>query len=333
MLRVGLVGAGFMGGVHAAGWQQTGAKLGAIHALDTAQAQALAQTYQAEYCDSFDELLTKVDVVDICVPTHLHYDLAMQAIHAGKDVVCEKPLARTYAQAQTMLTASQDAGTKLLVAHVVRFFPEYALAKQQVAAGDVGEVGVVRLQRTSFKPGTPDSWFHEIEKSGGMILDLMIHDLDYARWIAGDVQSVFARNTHHAFPQADGDHALAILTHKSGALSHVEGGWSYPKPLFHTALEIAGSKGLIEYRNTDSTPLAIHLKAKDNDNDPDIAIPGSPLAEDPYTTQLKHFYQILTDEAVTPIVTAEDGLAAVQLALAVSQSAQTGQPVNLAEVN
>lgn len=333
MLRVGIVGTGFMGAVHAAGWQSTGASLCAVHSQDTGSAQLLAQQYDAQDCASFSELLTKVDVVDICTPTHLHHDMVMEAINSGKDVVCEKPLARTYQQAQAMVNACQNAGRKLLVAHVVRFFPEYALAKQSVEAGDIGEVAVVRLQRASFKPGTPDSWFHDIEQSGGMILDLMIHDLDYARWIAGEVQTVFARNTHQAFPEADGDHALAILTHKSGALSHVEGGWSYPKPLFHTALEIAGSEGLIEHRSLDSTPLEIHTKASAAGDNPEIAVPRSPLAENPYATELKHFYQILTNEPVKPIVTAEDGLAAVRIATAVMKSAQTGRPVDVEEIN
>lgn len=333
MLRVGIVGAGFMGAIHAAGWQHTGANLCAIHSLDTESAQLLATTYDAKYCTSFEELLPEVDVVDICTPTHLHHDMVMQAIQAGKDIVCEKPLALTYAQARAMVTACRETGRKLLVGHVVRFFPEYALAKHKVEAGDIGKVGVVRLQRTSFRPGTPDSWFHDIEKSGGMMFDLMIHDLDYARWIAGDVQTVFARNTHQAFPEADGDHALAILTHQSGALSHVEGGWSYPKPLFHTAFEIAGSEGLIEHRSLDSTPLTIHTKASAAGDNPDIAVPSSPLAEDPYTTELKHFYQILTDEAVTPVVTAEDGLTAVRIATAVIKSAQSGQPVDVEEIN
>lgn len=322
-----------MGAVHAAGWQHTAANISAFYSLNNQSAQALAKTYTAHCCTSFDELLDQVDVVDICTPTHLHYEMAMQAIAQGKDIVCEKPLARTYAQAQAMIEASQKAGVKLLAAHVVRFFPEYALAKQQVETGDIGQVGVIRLQRTSFKPGTQDSWFHDLAKSGGMMLDLMIHDLDYARWVAGDVETVFARHTHHAFPEADGDHALAILTHKSGAISHVEGGWSYPKPLFQTALEIAGSQGLIEYRSIDSIPLNMHLKTDGTGNSPEIAVPGSPLAEDPYTTQLKHFYQILTDEPITPIVTGEDGLAALRIALGVIQSAQTGRPVNLEEIN
>ncbi len=128
---------------------------------------------------------------------------------AGKHILCEKPLGRTLAQAQEMTAACEAAGVKLMVAHVVRFFPDYAQARRRVMAGEIGRPAVIRLSRESFQPKkAADNWFVDDAKSGGMVLDLMIHDLDYARWVAGPVTQVFAKST--------GTHALAILTHAAG---------------------------------------------------------------------------------------------------------------------
>jgi predicted dehydrogenase len=259
--------------------------------------------------------------------------MVMQAAAAGKHIICEKPLARTVTQAQEMISACREAGVMLLVAHVVRFFPEYVAARATVERGEIGKVAVIRLTRASFRPRLDDSWLHDHEKSGGMMLDLMIHDFDYARWIAGDVVSVFAKNVSSKNGPRGQDYGLAILRHKNGALSHVEGAWAYPKPMFRTALEIAGDRGLIEHPTGSSVPLGIHMKSDASSDDPDIAVPSSPLAEDPFTTQMRHFYAVLSGETVDLRITAYDGLAAVRIALAALESARTGRPVKVEDMN
>lgn len=331
-MRIGLVGAGFMGGVHARSWLNTPATLAGV--VSANNADHFADQYNITAYDSLEALIDDVDVVDICTPTHLHHDQVLQVARAGKHIICEKPLARTLSDAQAMLSACQDAGVQLLVAHVVRFFPQYALAKATVDNGDLGDVGVVRLKRTGFQPAWgKDSWFHDMAKSGGMMLDLMIHDFDYARWVAGDVVSVFAKNVRSHDPQAKGDYGLAILRHTNGALSHIEGAWANPPPLFRTALEIAGSQGLIEHGAEKSQPLAVHLHDTDDGDKPEIAVPKSPLNQDPYTSQALHFYELLSGADIDPVVTAEDGMKALQIALSAIESAQTGKPVSIEEVS
>jgi predicted dehydrogenase len=273
-------------------------------------------------------MLPDVDVVDICTPTHLHLEMTLQAAAAGKHVVCEKPLARSSAQALEMIAVCRKAGVKLLVAHVVRFFGQYALAKASVANGDIGKPGVIRLSRGSFRPKKPDgNWFLDESKSGGILMDLMIHDYDYARWIAGDVESVFAKRVLNEHPEAPVDYGLVILKHRSGALSHIAGAWAYPPPTFRTHLEIAGDGGLIEFDSADTAPI-LNLLAKTNSDSPDVGLPSSPVSESPYTTQLKEFYAVLLGEK-EPRVLAEDGLAAVQIAEAAIQSAASGKAVML----
>jgi predicted dehydrogenase len=269
-------------------------------------------------------------VVDICTPTHLHPAMVLQAAAAGKDIVCEKPLALDFEQARQMVAACRRAGVRLLVGHVVRFFPEYALAKATVDRGDIGQPGVIRLHRGSYRPKKPvGNWFLDESKSGGILMDLMIHDFDYARWVAGDVTGVYARKVTATHPDAPVDYGTAILTHKSGALTHVAGAWAYPPPTFRTALEIAGDRGLIQFDSDDTAPIR-NLVLKTQGDAPDVALPSSPLAESPYVTQIKSFYQALRYDRPTR-VSAEDGLAAVQIAQAAVQSARTGKAIALEE--
>ena len=327
-MRVGIVGTGFMGRTHAAGWAATPAEIVGFVSKDEDTAVALTQQYGGQIYPDLASLFNDVDVVDICAPTHRHYEMVLQAAAAGKDIICEKPLARTLAQAREMVEVCEKAGVKLLVAHVVRYFPEYAQAKAQVAANAIGHPAVIRLTRGTFQPKkSADNWFVDFEKSGGMMLDLMIHDFDYARWVAGDVVQVYAKSVGSSAPGAAVDHGLAILTHKNGAISHIEGSWAYPPPLFRTKLEIAGDNGWIQFDSEQMTAVKLHLHQQDG-SAPDVPIPGSPMLEDPYTTQIKAFFDHIEDDAPVA-VTAVDGCKALQIALAAIQSAQTGQPVTI----
>jgi len=329
-MRVGIIGAGSMGTTHAAGWAATPAQFVGVAADDVPGAEALAARYGVRAYPSLAAILPDVDVVDICTPTHLHYEMVLTAAAAGKQIICEKPLARTVEQGQTVIRACRVAGVRLLVAHVVRFFPQYARAQALVADGQVGRPGVLRLARGSYRPKRPlGNWFLDVEKSGGLVLDLMIHDFDYARWVAGEVESVFARSIGAGHPDAPIDYGLAILRHRGGALSHVTGAWAYPPPTFRTALEIAGDGGLIGFDSEATAPIELLLRQDDAGTAPDVAVPASPLLESPYTTEIKEFYAALAHDG--PVrVTAEDGLAALQIALAAAESARTGQAVALA---
>jgi predicted dehydrogenase len=274
-------------------------------------------------------MLPEVDAVDICSPTHLHYEMALKAAAAGKHIICEKPLARTTRQAQEIVTACRKAGVQLLVAHVVRFFPEYALAQAAVAEGQIGKPALIRLQRGSYRPKKPaGNWFLDEVKSGGILMDLMIHDYDYARWVAGEVESVSARRVTELHLDAPIDYGLVILSHRSGALSHIAGSWAYPPPTFRTHLEIAGDRGLIEFDSDGTAPIQNLILKTAGADAPDVGLPSSPVSESPYTTQIKEFYEALVD-GKTARVRATDGLAAVQIAEAALESAHTGQPVRL----
>jgi predicted dehydrogenase len=328
-MKVGIVGTGFMGTTHAAGWAETPAEIVGFTAETQQEAGALAERYQARVYPDLDAMLPDVAVLDICSPTHLHHEMALKGAAAGKHIVCEKPLARTTRQAQEIVAACQRAGVQLLVAHVVRFFPEYALAHSAVIEAQIGQPAVIRLHRGSYRPKKPaGNWFLDEDKSGGILMDLMIHDYDYAHWVAGEVESVSARRVTQLHPDASVDYGLVILGHHSGALSHISGAWAYPPPTFRTHLEIAGDRGLIEFDSDGTAPIQNLILKTGSADAPDVALPSSPVSESPYTTQIKEFYAALVD-GKTARVSATDGVVAVQIAEAALQSARTGQPVKL----
>lgn len=328
-MRVGIAGAGFMGSTHAAGWAETGAEMTGCVAETEEEAQPLADQYGLKIYPLLVDMLPDVDVVDICTPTHLHLEMILQAAAAGKQIICEKPLARTVVQARQAVRACREAGVTLLAAHVVRFFPEYALARTTVVDGKIGKPGVIRLSRGSYRPKKPvGNWFLDEAKSGGILMDLMIHDYDYARWIAGEVESVYAKKVSSQHANASVDYGLAIVKHSNGALSHITGAWAYPPPAFRTHIEIAGDEGLIEFDSDDTAPIRNLILRTGKGETPDVGLPSSPVSESPYTTQIKEFYRAL--EGGDPArVTAEDGLAAVQIAEAAIESDRTGKPIHL----
>lgn len=328
-LRVGVVGTGFMGETHVAAWAAEGIRA-VIHDVDSGRAATLADRYGARVAATREELLGAVDVVDVCTPTHLHAEVAIAAARAGCHVICEKPMARTLADAEAMLAAARDAGVRLFVAHVVRFFPEYVAARAAVLDGAIGEPGVLRLTRASYRPRHPAGhWFFDHAKSGGIVLDLMVHDLDFARWIAGDVVAVHCRSAGVAFAGTGVDHAVAILTHRSGAISHVSASWGYAPPTFTTAFEIAGSLGLIEQSSTATTPVMPSLLAGAA-NGGTTALADTGLAGDPFRLELAEFARAIGD-GTDARISAEDGLEALRIALAADESARTGAVVRIGQ--
>ena len=328
-MKIGIVGTGFMGSTHAAAWKEIGGQIAGFLAETPQEAEELAARYGVQIFADLSSMFNEVDIVDVCTPTYLHCDMVIKAAAAGKQIVCEKPLALTIEEGQKMIAACKKAGVNLFVAQVVRFFPEYALAKQAITNGEIGQVGVLRLSRGGYRPKKPTgNWFLDETKSGGILMDLMVHDLDYARWVAGEVESVFAKKISKPFPDAPVDYATVILKHRSGAISHVAGAWAYPPPTFRTSFEISGDAGMIDY-DSDATAPIRNLIQKPGSDSPDVGLPSSPVSESPYTTEIREFYAAITGQL--PVrVTAEDGLAAIQIALAAIESVRTGKAVTLA---
>lgn len=326
MLRVGIVGAGTMGRTHASAYAKLpNTQLVGFYDADQAFAGRVAPRFGARVFESYDALLQQVDMVDICTPTPTHLELVLKAASAGRHILCEKPLGRTLEQCEQMIEAVNKAGVTLMPAQVLRFFPEFKQAHDLVLAGAVGKPAAIRTRRGGPYPRASNDWYADFEQSGGPILDMVIHDFDWLRWTFGEVDRVFAKAL--TFKKLDHiDYALITLRLKSGAIAHVEANWADPSG-FKVDFEIAGDAGMIAFDSRFAMPLTV-AKQDAGGGGGGVAVPESPLAEDPYMLEIQHFVDnVLAGKQ--PSITAEDGMKAVEIALAAIESVRTGKVIRL----
>jgi predicted dehydrogenase len=317
-----------MGWAHARGWAATDADLVGVTARTRASATPLAERYGVEVFTDVEALIEAVDIVDICVPTDLHKGLVLRAAAAGRHVLCEKPLALSIADAEAMIAACERAGVRLFVGMVVRFFPQYAAARRAVADGSIGDPGVLRFKRVAYQPTGDQGWFADEARSGGLLLDLMIHDFDAARWFGGEVERVYARSVRGRIEDAPGDYALVTLRFASGAMALIEGGWVYPPGTFRTGFDLAGSAGVLEWNSDAPDPLRSFLMRGDEAEVTRVGIPDSGTSTDPYALEIAHAYRAIRDGAPF-VVGARDSLEALRIGLAARASVASGRPIAL----
>ncbi|WP_067196332.1 Gfo/Idh/MocA family protein [Microbacterium sp. XT11] len=321
-LKVGLIGAGGISRVHADAWRALGAE-GFVTSLEGAD--EIAAEYGFTEVADVDTLIDRVDVVDIVTPSSTHADFALRAIARGRHVVCEKPLAPTAADAAAVARAADAAGVRLFPAHVVRYMGEYRKIKETIDAGRIGTVAVQRFSRAGSAPLTP--WFFRESTGGGVVRDLMIHDIDQAMWFAGPVAQVFAVQN----PPTVDDRVPApvtshvVLTHRSGVISHIHGSWVAAGMPFRTSVEVAGSAGRVRYDSAED--LSLRTDAVAAPGSPDYLPPMSPQ-ESPYYAEIADFVTAIA-EGRDALVTPRDGIDAVAVAEAAYASIAAGAPVSL----
>jgi UDP-N-acetylglucosamine 3-dehydrogenase len=323
-MKIGVVGAGFIGAIHLNAYANM-PEVEVVGVADTLPetAAAGAALVGARAYSSYEDLIAaeEVEVVDVCLPTTYHRELALKAAREGKHVILEKPIARTLEDAEAILEAFSGEGGRLFVGHVLRFFPEFARIKQMIDAEELGKVGVARTSRRSpFLTGWND-WYADWRMSGGVLLDLVIHDFDFLRWSLGEVERVYAKGVMgREYNRLD--YSLVTLRFACGAIAHVEGQWGYPGP-FNYSMEIAGSRAVVAIDSTEPPPVQLLGGAMGPGESPDVA-----TGKSPFQTELEHFVRcIATDEE--PLVNAHDAYEALRIGLAATESVMTGKAVTL----
>ena len=338
--RFALIGAGGMGTVHArdiAGFPD--AEITWVVDIDLARARKLAQMVGGRPTDSIDEALAAddVDAVVIALPTFLHCMATVKAAEAGKHVFCEKPIARTLDDAQKMIDACQQAGVRLMFGHVVRFFDEYMEIKQILDAGTIGQVGMVRASRLNTPVmGAPGrEWFADLDKNGGVIIDLTIHEFDTLRWYFGEVERLYAHGLSYTPYQKQRDYCMVSLRFENGVTALCESSWAHSN--FRTAIEIAGKYGIITRSSEGSATLVIESTVDSAASSVmSSAAPSygqsnrvwlQPLPLSPYQREKRHFLDCLRsgEPFLTP---GEEGKKALALALAALESMRDGKTIH-----
>lgn len=328
-MRIGLIGLGGISASHLDAWrtlQTERAALGdqplEVHTYDHSPLPTSPDWTRQHH--TRDSLLAAVDVVDICTPTSTHTALIRAAADAGCDVICEKPLALDLNDAVAAIRDCQDHQVRLLVGQVVRYFGEYAAAHRAVRSGAYGEPAVLSFRRASAQP-SGNNWMEDETQSGGIAVDLMLHDLDQAIWFAGPVTQVFGQAT---LPKRGGalTYGLATLTHRSGAISRVIGSWALAGG-FETSFDIACSAGMLSHDSSDHAQLRV-----DRSELSSVAglLPVL-LGDTPFTHELRDFLAVL-EQGARPRVSAVEAAQTLAVALAVRESMRTGLPQTPAPV-
>jgi predicted dehydrogenase len=327
-LTVAILGAGNMGICLARAFLRIpGLTIKYVYSRTLSHAQALAQRVNAKPLDQADTIFadSEVDMVVLCLPTHTRMETLTAAVKAEKHVFCEKPLALNGPMADEISRLLSGCSKTVMVGQVLRFFWEYSRIRDMVRSGQLGQIGTIRLSRCVGFPGS-GSWFADPEKSGGVILDLLIHDIDFLHWTFGEVKQVYAKSLTYS-QQGSLDYALVNIEMKSGALAHLEGSWAHPVGSFRQAVEICGTKGLLHYDNLSSKSMewVSTVETKDK-SESRISLPESNDSSDPYFAEVSHFVECVRNDR-SPAVPVQAALKACEIAFLAISSARDGVPL------
>lgn len=328
MVTLSQFGAGRIGKIHAGNVALSSrARLKYVVDVDEAAAQALAQAHGAVVADAETVFAdADVDAVIVASSTDTHAPLVEAACKAGKAVFCEKPVDLDSARVKEVVRAVEKAGVLFFVAFNRRFDPNFSALHKALRAGRIGKVEQVII--TSRDPGPPPASY--IKVSGGLFRDMMIHDLDMARWLlAEEPTEVFAVGSCLVDPAigklGDVDTAAVTLTTASGAICQITNSrravYGYDQ-----RIEVFGAGGMLRAGNRTDTTVEV--------SDGTGVITDKPMFffleryADAYRIELEHFLDCLEKKA-TPLAGVEDGLRSLLLADAAAQSVTSGRPVKV----
>ncbi len=334
VVRMGVIGVGRIGRMHAdlLARRIPGAAVTLVHDAHSGSARDVAGTLGVAAAADVEELLgsADVDAVAICTSTDTHADLIVAAAEAGKAIFCEKPVSLDLVEVDRALAAVQEAGVPLQIGFNRRFDPAHAAVAAAVAAGEVGEPQLARI--TSRDPAPPPVDY--IRTSGGIFLDMTIHDFDMARFVTGsEVVEVYARGGVRIDPEigaaGDVDTAVVVLEHANGCLTTIDNSrqalYGYDQ-----RVEVFGSAGMAASENPLANTALVRTAA------------GTRAATLPYFFLERYIPSYLREweafvEAVaagiTPPVSGPDARAPLVIGMAAWKSLREGRPVRIEEID
>jgi myo-inositol 2-dehydrogenase/D-chiro-inositol 1-dehydrogenase len=322
-LKVGIVGAGYIGGVHAALLARDDrVQVSMVHDIAIERAELLARSTGASVARSVDELIDDVDAVYVTTPNTKHTTIAMTAIAAGKHVFCEKPMATSIEDARTILGAASQTSTGFQVGHNRRFAPVYATLKQMLA-----ELGPAHSTHVKMNRGEliNPAWVGDPAITGGYLYETTIHMFDMMRFLFGDVLSIDAIGSSHEYPEIDDFSAL--LKFESGMhatlASSADASWLFP----FERVEVFCHHATITTREMESITYTEGLDGAHRTRSMQQLSKEEKWG---YAQEDRAFIDSIVEGA--PItVPALDGLKSVELVDACYRAVQTGERIHLRE--
>jgi hypothetical protein len=316
MVRVGLVGCGFMGQMHATVYGQLkDAQLVGVYDNSPERGEPFAAKHGTKFYSDFESLAADVDVIDICLPTYRHCEFTLKAAALKKHVLCEKPMALNMEEAAQMKAACEAAGVRLMIAHCIRFWPEYALLKQIAITGHLGEILSLNLTRYGeFPSWGSNNWLADESKAGGGALDMHIHDTDYALFLLGEPKDIFSAGTIDAKGVS---HIFSTFVYPK-AVVHLEGGWNMPPGTpFKMAFRAIFEQGVVIM---DGGPMTVYERGKEpyvpEFPKMDAGSGGGNISDlGGYYHEIAHFIDRIQTGAKFDITTPETSLQSLQLTL------------------
>ncbi|MDW8326382.1 MAG: inositol 2-dehydrogenase [Anaerolineales bacterium] len=333
-IRLGLIGAGRMGQVFAehVAYHVPGAILAAVADVNAARASEVARRYgaQASYAHYADLLARDdIDAVLVITPSNTHVEVVKAAAAAGKHIFCEKPLALTVAGCEEAITATEAAKVKLYIGFMRRFDAAYRAAKQQIEAGVIGRPVMFKAVGRDSK--RTDLEYARRENSGGLLLDMGIHDFDLARWLMGsEVTRVHTEGGCLVYAElsevGDIDNAVVNLRFASGAVGNVDVSRNAVYG-YDIRTEVLGSEGALMIGKLQQTAiLTLTRKGVQHDTIPYFM----ERFGEAYAEEIRDFVACVREDR-PPTITGYDARAATAIGVAATRSLDEGRPVWVSE--
>ncbi|MDJ0757678.1 MAG: inositol 2-dehydrogenase [Ardenticatenaceae bacterium] len=332
-LSIGLIGAGRIGKVHAQSIANQVADAEIVRVADALPdaAAAIGQQYNIPFSDNYKDVLQDdaVKAILICSSTDTHAQMMIEAAAAGKHIFCEKPIDHDLSRIDAALSAVERAGVKLMIGFNRRFDLNFQKVKETISSGAIGEPHLLKI--TSRDPAPPPISY--IKVSGGLFMDMTIHDFDMARFLFGEVEEVFATGGVLVDPAigeaGDIDTAIITLKFANGAMGTIDNSrqavYGYDQ-----RVEAFGSEGMVEIKNNLPNTHAFYGA--------DGVVSEKPLYffleryMDAYGREMAAFVDCVVHDKPSP-VTGQDGRAPVVIAMAALKSLQENRPVKLIEIS
>lgn len=309
-MKVGLIGIGGMGNVHFKCYKKMNGIEIAVADIRVGMAKEKVGDNTIPVYESYVEMIEKEkpDFVDICTPSYMHTDMAVYALEHGCHVLCEKPMSISSSDAQRMIDAKEKSGKLLMTAHVVRFMAPYVYLKSVIDSGELGKPVHIIMHRLSEAPKWSwENWMLNTDKSGGVALDLSVHDIDFTQYVFGKPKSIEGSY----YDLKDNSNYINTTFYYDGFSVETVGGWFNASIPFRAEYLAVFENGYVESKGGKVTKNGkeVSLDAGETSEDTGINLSGA----DGYADEIAYFMDCIKNNREPARVAPESSLTSVKL--------------------